>query len=91
MVEITPERINIELPMSIKSEIISFSLITLHKNTKTQYMGPFLIMQCFTNGTGMMKYIAPEIRYNICRIMPYKFDIKVEYFNSINMYDTVNI
>ena len=55
------------------------------------YNGPFVITQCFTNGTVNLKCGALKNRYNICRIKPYKPDTKVEYSNSINMYDAVNI
>ena len=55
------------------------------------YKGPFLITQCFTNGMLMLQYGATDIRYNIRRIKPYNPDTKVEVFDSINMYDSVNI
>ena len=58
---------------------------------ETPYKGPFVIIQCFTNGMAMLQYFATEIRYNIRRIKPYKSDTKVEDFDSINMFDRVNI
>ena len=50
-----------------------------------------MITQFFTNGTVTLQYDATEIRHNIRRIEPYKSDTKVEYFNSINRDDAVNI
>ena len=58
---------------------------------KTPHRVPFVITQCFTNGTAMLQYGETEIRYNIRRIKPYKSDTKIEDFNSINMDDAVNI
>ena len=55
------------------------------------YKGPFLIKQCFTNGTVNSQYGLTEIGYNICRINPYKSDTKVEDYNSKNMSDDVSI
>ena len=42
-------------------------------------------------GTVTLQYGAIKIKYNIHRIKPYKSDTKVEYPNSIHMYDAVNI
>ena len=50
-----------------------------------------MITQCFTNGIVNLQYGAIKIKYNIRRIKPYKSDTKVEDYNSINMYDAVNI
>ena len=50
-----------------------------------------MITQCLTNGTLNLKYGAIEISYNIRHIKQYKSDTKVEYFNSINLDDAVNI
>ena len=58
---------------------------------ETPYRGPFVMTQCFTNGTVMLQYGVTQNQYNIRRIKPYKSDAKVEYPNSINMYDYVNI
>ena len=38
-----------------------------------------------------LQYGAVQIKYNINRNNPYKLDTKVEDYNSINMYDGVNI
>ena len=61
------------------------------KEKKKEYSRPFVITQCFTNGTVMLQYGATEISCDICHIMPYKLYNKVNYFNSINMFDGVNI
>ena len=58
---------------------------------ETPYKGPFVITHCFISGTVMLKCVVIQIMYNICRISTYKLDNKVEYFNSINMYDDVKI
>ena len=52
---------------------------------ETPYKGPFVIKQCFTNKTVILKYGAIQIRYNICPIKPYKYNTKVEDFNPKNM------
>ena len=49
---------------------------------ETPYTGPFVISQCFTNGTVNLYYGPKKNRYNICRIKPYKYDTKVEDYNS---------
>ena len=41
---------------------------------ETPYKSPFVIKQCFINGTLMLQYGATEIMYNICRIKSYKSD-----------------
>ena len=68
-------------------------ILTNHTAYKYEmpYKGPFVMTQCFTNGTVMLKYGATEIRHNICHIKPYKSNTKVEDFNSRNMDDSVNI
>ena len=68
-------------------------MITNHTAYKyeTPYIVPFVITQCFHNGTVELQYGAIQITYNIRHINPYKLDTKVEYSNSKNMYDTVNI
>ena len=68
-------------------------MLTNHTAYKyeTPYKGPVAITQCFTNGTVNFQYGVIKIKYNIRRIKPYKFDTKVEEYNSINMHDAVNI
>ena len=58
---------------------------------ETPYKGPFVITQCFTNGTVMLKYILTKNRNNIPLIKPYKSDAKVGDFISKNMSDDVSI
>ena len=67
-----PLRINIELTMTINSEITSCSITTLHKKYKTPYNGSFVITQYFTNGMVKLEYDPKKIRYNIRQIKPYK-------------------
>ena len=55
------------------------------------YKGPFVITQCFTNGTVNLKCGPTKIRYNIRWINSYKSDTKVEDYNLINMSDDVRI
>ena len=68
-------------------------MLTTHTAYKyeTPYKGPTVMTQCFTNGTVMLQYGAIKITYNIRRIKPYKFDTKIECFNTKNMDDNVNI
>ena len=68
-------------------------MLTKHTIYKyeTPYTGPFMITQCFTNGTVKLQCGAIQITYNIHHIKTYKPDTKVEDSNSIIMYDTVNI
>ena len=68
-------------------------MLTNHTAYKyeTPYKGPFVRTQCFTNGTLNLQYGPIKIRYNIRQIKLYKSDTKVEYFNSINISDYVNI
>ena len=63
---------------------------TIYKH-ETQYKGPFLIAQCFTNGMVMLQCGAIQITYNIRHINPYKSDTKDEDFNPRKMYDAINI
>ena len=60
--------------------------VMLNKHTaykyEAQYNAPFAIMWWFTNVTVSLKIGTTEIRYNISRIKPYKYDNKVEYFTS---------
>ena len=68
-------------------------MLTNHTTYKyeTTFKGPFVITQCFTNGMVKLQYGATQIKHNIRLIDPFKLDTKVEYSNSINMSDRVNI
>ena len=68
-------------------------MLTNHTAYKyeTPYKGPFVITQCYTNGTVNLKCGAIKIKYNMLRIKPYKSDTKVEDYNSKQLYDIVNI
>ena len=68
-------------------------MLTNHTAYKyeTPYKVPFVITQCFTNGTINLQYGATQIKYNIRRTKPYKLDTKAGDYDSINMYDTVSI
>ena len=68
-------------------------MITNHTEYKyeTPYKGPFVITQCFTNGTLYLQYYSTKIRHNIRRIKPYKSYTKVEDFNSKNMSGDISI
>ena len=55
------------------------------------YKGPFVITQFFTNGTVKLQNGATQIRYNIHFIKPYKYDTKVEYYDSKHMPDNASI
>ena len=55
------------------------------------YTGPFLIPQCFINGTVKLKNSTTQITYNIRHVNPYKSDTKVEDSSSKNMFDSVNM
>ena len=68
-------------------------IITKHTSKKYEMpcTGPFVITQCFTNGTVNLQCGPKTIRYNIYRINPYKSDTKVEDISSKNMSDDVNI
>ena len=54
-------------------------MITNHNAYKyeTPYKGPFLITQCFTNGTVDVQCGLTKIKYNIHRINPYISNTKV--------------
>ena len=67
-------------------------MLTKHTAYKYEkpYTGPFVITQCFTNGTVNVQCGAIQIKYNICHINPYKSDNKVEGSSSKNKYDNVN-
>ena len=58
---------------------------------KMPYMVPFLITQCFANGTVNLQCGAIKIKYNIRWIKPYKYDTNVEDSSLKTMYDNVNI
>ena len=47
-------------------------ILTKHTAYKyeTPYKGPFLMTQCFTNGTVNLKCGTTQIKYNKCRIKP---------------------
>ena len=68
-------------------------MLTNHTAYKyeTIYKGDFFITQYFNNVTVMLKYGVTQIQYNIRCIKQYKSDTKIEYFNSKNMSDDVNI
>ena len=67
----------------------------LTKNTaykyETPYKGPFLITQCWKNGTVNLQCGLTEISYNIRQIKPYKSDTKFEDISTKNTDDGVNI
>ena len=56
--------------------------VTLTKHTAYKYKipctGPFLITQCFTNGTVNLQCGAIQIKYDMCHINTNKSDTKVE-------------
>ena len=68
-------------------------MLTNHTAYKYEipYNGPFVITHFFANVTVKLQNGATKIKYNIHRINPYKFDTKVEYYSSKNMYGDVNI
>ena len=73
---------------------VGYNVVLTKQNAykyETPYTGPFVITQCFTNGTVNLQYGAIQIKYNICYIKSYKLDTKVEDFNSKNMSDDVSI
>ena len=76
-----------------KYKVVDNVMLTKHTAYKyeTPYTVPFFITQCFTNVTVKLQNGATTIMYNICRITPYKYDTKVEYFSSKNMSDDINI
>ena len=63
---------------------------TAYKN-ETAYKGPFVITQCFTNGTINLQCGVVQIKYNIRHIQPYISDTKVDNLSSVNISDNVNI
>ena len=68
-------------------------MLTYHTAYKyeTLYTVPFVITECFTNGSVKLQCGATQITYNLCRINPYKYDTKVDNSSSKNMSDDVNI
>ena len=58
---------------------------------ETPYKGPFVITQCWTNGTVTLQYGPTKIRYNIGRNNPYTSDTNNEDITPENMYDDVRI
>ena len=74
-------------------KVVDNVILTKHTAYKyeTPYMGPFVITQCFTNGTVKLKNCATKITYNIHCIKPYDSDTKVKDSSSKTMYDDVNI
>ena len=73
-------------------EVVDKGMITNHTTYKyeTPYKGPFVITQCFINGTVNLHCVLIKIRYNIHRINPYKYDTKVEDISSKNISEDVN-
>ena len=61
-----------------------------YKN-ETPHTGPFVITQCFTNGTVILQYGAIIIRHSISQIKPCKSDTKVDDICPKNMSDDVRI
>ena len=80
-----------ELTTTIKSEIKSCSIITLHTNMKHHIRAPFVITRCWTNGAVTIHCGATKIRHNIRRIKPYKYYKTLKILPLKNMYDDVNI
>ena len=74
-------------------KVVDNVILTKHTGYKyeTPYMGPFVITQCFANGTVKLKNGASQIMYNIRCIKPYKSDTKVGDYSSKNMLDDVRI
>ena len=58
---------------------------------KTPYKGPFFIMQCFDQCHGHITIWCDKKLSIIYIAISHKLDTKVEYYNSTNMYDAVNI
>ena len=58
---------------------------------ETPYNRPFVITQCWTNGTVTLQYVLIQIRHIIGWIKPYTSDTNVEDITPENMYDDVNI
>ena len=48
---------------------------------ETPYKGPFVVTQCWTNGTVTLRCGSKTIGHNIRRIYPYTSDTNVEYIN----------
>ena len=58
---------------------------------ETTFKIPFMITQCWTNGTVTLQCGQTQISHNIRRINAYKSDTNVEDINPENMYNDVNI
>ena len=58
---------------------------------ETPYKVHFLLKQCVFNSTVNLRCGMVQMKYNIRRINPYKYDTKVDGFSSNNMSDDVNI
>ena len=69
--------------------------VTLTNNAaykyESPYNRPFVITQCWTNGTVTLQYGATQVRHNIRWIKPYTYDTNVEDITTENMYYDVNI
>ena len=48
---------------------------------KTPFKGPFLITQCWNNGTVVLQCSAKKIRYNLLHIKSYTSETNIEYIN----------
>ena len=48
-------------------------------NYETTYRGPFVITQCWNNGTIKLQCHETRIRYSICRMKPHTSDKNIEY------------
>ena len=58
---------------------------------ETPYNGPFMITQCWKNGTVTLQCGLILIRHNIHQIKPYTSDTNVGDITTKNIYDGVNI
>ena len=67
--------------------VLNKVMLTNHVAYKyeTPYKGPFLKTRYFNNRTVNLKYGPIQIRHNIHRIKPYKYDTKIETINSKHM------
>ena len=67
-------------------------MLTNHTAYKyeTPYKVTFVITQFFTNDAVNLKHGTTQIKYNICRMNPYKLDTNVKYSSSINMSNGIN-
>ena len=58
---------------------------------ETTYNGPFVITQCWNNGTITLQCGPVQIIHNIRYIKPYTSNTNVEDITTKNRYDYVNI